>query len=313
MIPTYESDEKLAVALRSVLTQAPGPEAMQIAVVDDASPSNRIEQLVKAVDSKNRIQVIRNEQRLGLCGNWNRAISLAQGRLVHLLHQDDYVHDGFYERMKFAFQSAPQIGMAFCRSRFVDGEDRYLKTSSRERWTAGILDRWIYRIGVRQRIQTPAAVVARSTYEAIGGYLPELRFALDWEMWVRIAARFEVWYEPTAACTYRRHTGNETTRLWNTGAIWPDLIAAIEINSRSFPEVARNQLRAKSLRWNAHSAVRTAFNQYRYGEHERAYATLTRAKELFERLDDSHTFDLTFHRMQLLERRLIQQRQSNAA
>lgn len=313
MIPTYESDEKLWVALRSVLMQDFGPERMQIAVVDDASPSNRIAQLVREIDPNNRVQIIQNEQRLGLCGNWNRAISLARGHLVHLLHQDDYVHDGFYDRMKFAFESAPQIGMAFCRSRFVDGEDRYLKTSSRERWTPGILDRWIHRIGVRQRVQTPAAVVARSTYEAIGGYLPELRYALDWEMWVRIAARYAVWYEPTAACTYRRHTGNETTRLWNTGAIWPDLIAAIEINSRSFPEDSREQLRAKSLRWNAHSAVRTAFNQYRFGEWERARATLVRARELFDRLTDSHRFDLTYHRMQLLERRLQQTHGNKAA
>jgi hypothetical protein len=38
-------------------------------------------------------------------------------------------------------------------------------------------------IAQRQRVQCPAAVVARSTYESVGGYRTDLRLALDWEMW----------------------------------------------------------------------------------------------------------------------------------
>ena len=41
MVPTYEPSTLLEETLRAVLDQDPGPEAMQIAVVDDRSPSGR--------------------------------------------------------------------------------------------------------------------------------------------------------------------------------------------------------------------------------------------------------------------------------
>ena len=50
MMPTYRPDEKyLRQALESVLQQAPGPEQMQIEVVDDCSPGMDVAALVKSI------------------------------------------------------------------------------------------------------------------------------------------------------------------------------------------------------------------------------------------------------------------------
>ena len=286
LLPTYEPDGKLALAIESVLSQAFPAEVMEIVVVDDGSRPRLVRELVEHVDPAQRVEVIEHDQRLGLCGNWNRAISRARGELVHLLHQDDYVLPGFYQRMDAGFRQAPGAGMAFCRSRLVDAADRTIRTESRQQWTPGVLANWLPRIAERQRIQTPAVVVARSTYERLGGYRSDLQLALDWEMWVRIAACLPVWYEPRPCVCYRRHAANETSRLMASGDAWPDIAHAIEINAGHLPGDIRDRTKASSVRWYAASAMRTAERQIREGHFTSAAVTLSHVPAMLSVLHD---------------------------
>lgn len=286
MLPTYEPGEMLRRSLESVLAQAPPADQMQIAVVDDGSRRHDIARLVRAVDPAGRVELHMEGPRLGISGNCNRAIRLSRGHLVHLLHQDDLVLPGFYARMEHAFLRAPLIGMAFCRSRIVDADGTHLKTNSRQRWWPGILSNWLPRIALRQRVQTPSVVVARSTYEWLGGYRTDLCHALDWEMWVRIAARFPVWYETRPLAAYRRHADNETARLHASGAAWPDLARAIRINAESLPAEIRGPTLSASVRWYVASAMRTAERQIGHGQFARASITLGHVPAILSLLED---------------------------
>jgi glycosyltransferase involved in cell wall biosynthesis len=297
MLPTYEPDGLLVQALESVLAEAPAAGDMQIAVVDDGSRPGRVAELVARADRHGRVEVYEHRDRLGLCGNWNRAIALARGELVHLLHQDDYVLPGFYERMDLGFRRSPEIGMAFCRTRLVDAENRLLRMVSRQQWMPGLLAGWLPRIAERQRIQTPSVVVARRTYETLGGYRPDLQLALDWEMWVRIAAAGPVWYEPRPLASYRRHAANETARLMASGAAWPDMARAIEINARTLPDDIRDRILAASVRWYAASAMRTAERQIRAGAFGCAATTLGHVPDMLALLDDEPRSLSVFRRL----------------
>lgn len=305
MIPACNPDEKFRASLESVLRQAPGPERMQIAVVDDASSTVDVERVIRSIDSHGRVEFYAGDRRRGLCGNWNRAIEVARGELVHLLHQDDSVHPGFYERLERGFTTAPHIGMAFCRSRIVDDAGRLMKKTSRQRWLPGVIGNWLATIAERQRVQTPAAVVARSTYETLGGYRPDLCHALDWEMWVRIAAHYAVWYEPRALATYRRHHANETSRLVARGAVWPDMARAIRINAATLPDSIRSATVAASVRWHASSAIRTAERQLAVGDTAAAADTLRSIPELLEAADGGSPPGLPLRRIAELRARIF--------
>jgi glycosyltransferase involved in cell wall biosynthesis len=313
MLPTYEPDGKLARALESVLGQAPPADAMQIAVVDDGSRTGLVRELVTQAAPDGRVDIIEQPRRLGLGGNWNRALGLARGELVHLLHQDDYVLPGFYERMDSAFRQRPDIGMAFCRTRLVDAADRPIRTTSRQQWTSGVLAHWLPRIAERQRVQTPSVVVHRRTYEAVGGFRTDLQLALDWEMWVRIAARFPVWYEPRPLAAYRRHADNETTRLHASGAAWPDLARAIRINAESLPEGIRGATLSASVRWYVASAMRTAERQIRVGHFARASVTLGHVPSILALLDDQPRSIGLARRLLALKSQLGHELRRNAA
>jgi GT2 family glycosyltransferase len=242
MLPVYEPDQRLAEALKSVLQQDPGADAMQIAVLDDASARVDVAALVAQVSPEARIEVHRAARNRGLAANWNECIRLARGEIVHLLHQDDRVGAGFYARLEPAFARDPEIGMAFCRHAFLDDADRITGRSHRERWTAGVPREWLARIAENQRIQCASALVRRTAYERLGGYREDLAYALDWEMWVRIAARYRVWYEPRILAYYRRHEGNETARLRRGNTITSDVFRAIGLFAPHLPAGKRDRM-----------------------------------------------------------------------
>ncbi|MFM8284394.1 MAG: glycosyltransferase [Planctomycetaceae bacterium] len=304
MLPTFEPDHTFERALASVLAQAPVADDMQIAVVDDASREVDVRRLIDRIDVHGRVEFHPHRRRLGLGRNWNRALTLARGELVHLLHQDDFVLPGFYARMDRGLRAVPGVGMAFCRSRFVDGGDRCIKTASRLQWTAGILANWLPRIAERQRVQTPSAVVPRATFERLGGFRIDLRQALDWEMWVRIAALYPVWYDPNVLAVYRRHDNSESMRLLSSGAVWPDLIHTIAINAGALPESLRVRVRQASARWHAGSAIRTAEKQLVGGNYDAAATTLEHLPRLLELLPRAGDRSLPLRRAGILQDRL---------
>jgi hypothetical protein len=92
---------------------------------------------------------------------------------------------------------------------------------------------WLERIALYQRVQCPAIVVRRDVYEHLGGFRPDLVYALDWEMWVRIARHYPVWYEPTVLACWRVHDQGETARLRRLGQIYDDVKKTIALVKES--------------------------------------------------------------------------------
>ena len=259
MLPVYEPTSYIKEALRSVLDQDPGPAHMQIAVVDDSSPCGGVEELVRAF-AGNRISYIRQPCNLGLARNWNDCITRAHGELIHLLHHDDLVYPGFYDTIGRGFVADDGIGMAFSRHRIIDADSHEIGLSGVERPTSGAIDGWLERIAAGQRLQCPAAVVRRDVYDAIGGFRQDLCYVLDWEMWVRIAARYRVWFEPRVLAAYRMHSGSETARLRKANLIDDDQRRALRIIRRELPRPIAYRALKTARRELAHQLISEAVN-----------------------------------------------------
>jgi glycosyltransferase involved in cell wall biosynthesis len=234
MIPTYQCAGMLRQTLESVLVQDPGVGEMQIEVVDDAS-SDDVEAVVADV-GRGRVGFFRQERNLGHVGNFNSCLRRSRGHLIHLLHGDDLVLPGFYDRLGHALEQAPTAGAAFCRYHFVDERGQVLRSAPAEQPLAGLLDDAVARLASAQRVQPPSIVVRRQVYEVLGGF--DRRMATcgeDWEMWVRIASRFAIWYEPQILASYRRHTASLASRSFRSGQNLRDSRTAIRIFSEYLP------------------------------------------------------------------------------
>ena len=216
MIPTYNCADYLRKTLAAVLAQDPGPELMQIEVVDDCSTNDNPAAVVAEL-GKNRVQFFRQSKNLGVTKNFDTCLERSQGHLVHILHGDDLVLEGFYSKMQNAFEQQSDIGAAFCRQIFIDDEGNQLALSDLQQDKSGILNNWLERLASEQRIMTPSIVVRREAYEKLGGFDQRLICSEDWEMWVRIAANYPIWYEVEPLAAYRMHNNSNTGRHIRTG------------------------------------------------------------------------------------------------
>ena len=239
MIPSYNCAAYLPETLRSVLAQGLGPDEMQIEVVDDAS-SDDPERVVRDV-GQGRIAFFQQARNVGHIENFDTCLARATGHIVHLLHGDDLVKPGFYDRFQAAFASNPDIGAAFCRHEFIDESGRIVSTSEFEQSEPGVLPDALERLAREQRITTPSIVVKRSVYERLGSFDRRLVCSEDWEMWVRIAAHYPVWYEPRSLACYRMHLNSNTGRHIRTGEDMAYTRVAIEMfKSYLPPQIARH-------------------------------------------------------------------------
>jgi glycosyltransferase involved in cell wall biosynthesis len=228
MIPSYNPRAAyLEETLRSVLAQDPGPGEMQIEVVDDCSPQGPPVELVHRIAGE-RVIVHRERKNNGLAGSWNRCIERARGKWVHILHQDDIVLPGFYEHLRKGAEES-DAGAIFCRYAVVNSKGHWMHISGLHRESVGLLDDWHEAITADQPIQCVAIVVRRVVYEHLGGFRPQLRYALDWEMWQRIAAHYSFWFEPAILACYRVHPASVSTSLMLEAADARDVRSMIDM------------------------------------------------------------------------------------
>jgi len=107
-IPAFKQPQLLKKAIESVLAQS--YTNYEIVITDD-TPDNSVADLVAQFKSE-KIRYHKNEIALGSPGNWNKAISLAKGNYIKLLHHDDHFSTGD-SLQKFVLALESETGLSF--------------------------------------------------------------------------------------------------------------------------------------------------------------------------------------------------------
>jgi glycosyltransferase involved in cell wall biosynthesis len=257
MIPTYNCARYLEATLRSVLAQDPGSKTMQIEVVDDHSAADDPEEVVARL-SGGRVDFYRQPENVGVVANLNACLQRSRGEIVHLLHGDDLVLEGYYRTLGDRLWEHPDAGAAYCRHLYVDERGRGLDVAPHDPAVSGILAEGARFLAAEQRIMTPCMVVRRSVYEQLGGFDDRLACAEDWEMWVRVAAHFPVYYEEQVLACYRLHDDSNTGRNLRDGLSLDHTRLAIELFADYFEPAERRAVKRTAFSRYATSGLETA-------------------------------------------------------
>lgn len=242
MIPAYNCTHYLRETMESVLEQDIPDDIMQIEVVDDCSSDGNVEQLVNET-GKGRIGYFRQERNSGSLRNFETCINRAAGEYIHILHGDDRVKPGFYEEIAHMFRQHPSAGAVFCDFEYIDDKGKVLYTDKPLLEHSGVLENWLERIAVGQRIQPPSMVIKRSVYEHLGSYFG-VHYGEDWEMYVRIAANYPVAHSVKYLAQYRVHGSNITSRSMLSGQNVKDIAKVISTIKNYLPREKQARLNA---------------------------------------------------------------------
>ncbi|MFN8038280.1 MAG: glycosyltransferase [Acidimicrobiales bacterium] len=229
MVPTYDGGDRLARALESVLVQDPGPAEMQIEVVDDASPHEDPTDTVRRV-AGDRVQVWRQPTNVGAPANFTTCVRRSVGRWVHVLHADDAVLPGFYDRYRRRIEAQDEPpAMVVGRCLYVDDDERVLYESAPVITDEDRVVNPEVAIAAQHPFAFASVVVARSAYERLGGFDPRLVHANDWEMWARVAGSGRVVIVDEPLSLYRQHAASDTARLRRSTTYLDDALAAADV------------------------------------------------------------------------------------
>lgn len=208
VVPCFRYGHLLRECVESVLTQS-GPD-LRVLIIDDASPDNTAEVAQQLVCSDPRVDYRRHTSNQGLIATANEGIAWARADYMLLLSADDYLLPGALSRSVELMDHHPSVAFAFGGAVVLD------QRGKRSRRRTGVGSRthilsgpdFIALGSAKNIVLSPTVVVRTSLQKGLGGYLADLPYASDVEMWLRLAAHGDVGVIAADQAVYRAHSAN---------------------------------------------------------------------------------------------------------
>ena len=216
VVPCYKLAHLLPQCVSSILRQS--YQNYEILIMDNYSPDNTPE--VAASFGDPRVKHIRNETNLGHVRNFNKGITLANGKYVWLISPDDWLRgDDALAKYVDLMEKNPAVGYTFCRAIEVLGS----KETGIASWTnLGDQDRvwdgpsFLHRLIQGDCVVLSAAMVRKECYEKYGMFSLEMPHANDWYLWCVLALHYKVGYIAEPSVFVRMHE-ESLTSAFNQG------------------------------------------------------------------------------------------------
>ncbi len=168
--------------------------------VDGGSTDGTLERIASEAPNAVCLHNVRG----GISRAMNQGARAATGDVIAHLHGDDYYLDSEVLSEVARAMSGGTTMWAFGRIKSVIGTDEVEATWAMPQFSYARLLRGNF-------IPHPATFVRRSLFEEAGGFDESLRYAMDYDLWLRIAqANFPV-YIPRYLAGFRRHAGSTST------------------------------------------------------------------------------------------------------
>ncbi len=193
VVTTYRRAKRLPPTLDSILGQ--GFRDFELILSDDCSPDETPAVGEEYASRDPRVRYVRNETNLGMPGNLNAAIARARGEYVANLHDDDIYRADLLDRWVGLLDRHP--GAAFVFNQYekvgLDGRRRILELDMPECMPGR---EFLRRFFVKQWGSPIFGTVMarRRCYEEVGPFDSRFWMHADVDMWVRLAARYDVAY-----------------------------------------------------------------------------------------------------------------------
>jgi glycosyltransferase involved in cell wall biosynthesis len=182
LIGAYNNAGTLPRAMRSILDQT--VRDLELIVVDDGSTDGTPE-IASAVDDP-RVRYLPLEHR-GISRSLNAGLRAARAPVVAIQDADDYSEPRRLERQLALLDAEPDVAVVGVRMREEDGVGRPL--APRTSFVAGDVRQALMRFNP---IPNSAAAMRRDLALDLGGYDPRYRYAMDYDLWLRMAERWRV-------------------------------------------------------------------------------------------------------------------------
>ncbi len=187
IIPTYNRLAYLKNAINSVSCQI--YRHFQLVVVDDGSTDDTAD-YVQNLNNHENLRYLRITH-CGMPGKVrNVGVRLATGEYLAFLDSDDLWKPEKLARQIAFFDEHPEIRICHTREIWQRGEKTVSQAGQKHRRSG-----YIFPDALKKCIIGPSTVLMRrELFEEFGGFREDLEIAEDYELWLRITARYPIGY-----------------------------------------------------------------------------------------------------------------------
>jgi glycosyltransferase involved in cell wall biosynthesis len=186
LIGSYDNAATLPRAIESILAQTVAE--LELIVVDDGSTDATGAVTDGYARADARVRLLSLARNLGISASLNEGLRAARAPIVAVNDADDFSAPQRLERQLAVLDARPEVAVVGCRMREVDEGGRELRP--RTSFAAGDAGRVLMRFNP---IPNTSAALRRDAALALGGYDPRLRYAMEYDLWLRMAERWVLW------------------------------------------------------------------------------------------------------------------------
>jgi glycosyltransferase involved in cell wall biosynthesis len=205
IIGAYNNAATLERAIDSLLAQSVGD--LELIVIDDGSHDDSPAIARHAAARDRRVRAVALGENLGISRSLNHAVGLASSAVVAIQDADDYSEPTRLERQLEVLEQEPDVAVVGCRMREVDERGREL--SPRTRFVAGDVRAALLHFNP---IPNTSAAMRRDLVLEVGGYDPRYRYAMEHDLWLRLAERYRIVTLDEVLATRTMGTANVAAR-----------------------------------------------------------------------------------------------------
>jgi glycosyltransferase involved in cell wall biosynthesis len=209
--PSFNQAGFLEATMRSVLEQ--DYPKVEYIVVDGGSTDGSVEIIEQYAD---RLAWWVSEPDRGQTDAINKGFARATGDILAWLNSDDTYESGAITAAVSFLQSHPDVGLVYGDANFIDASGKIIGRFNAQQTSLKRLQRG----GVY--IPQQAAFWRADLWREVGPLDPSFFFAMDYDLWVRLARATAIRYTPHLWANFRLHGDAKTIAA--DERCWPEML-----------------------------------------------------------------------------------------
>ncbi|MCT7982836.1 glycosyltransferase [Laspinema sp. A4] len=253
IIPAYNAEKTIQETIESVLKQT--FQDFELIIINDGSTDATLEIISSIKDS--RIQVF-SFPNSGAQKSRNRGIEQAVGEYVAFIDADDLWTPDKLERQLKALEENPEAGVAYSWTDYIDESGNCLPGGHHFKFTNQVYERLLLGDFIGSGSNP---LIRKEAFSQVGNFDESLLGGQDWEMWLRLASKYQFTVVTATQVLYRQSAHSWSANLERQEKGYNQVIEKSLANAPESIQNRRSQIIANRYKFLTFDALESGDNR----------------------------------------------------